>query len=148
MTLSTLEVANIAQVSLRQMQWWDEKRVVQPRHEGHRRIYNLREALDIAIIAELRRRGLSLQQIRRTLRQMRSELSECVADHGDRLVAVSELWLIITEQMRGAIVVKSCAEVIEVLKARPSAAHVISLSDILGAVNGRKPVATLRRVGR
>ena len=33
------EVAKVAKVSLRQLQWWDEKHVVSPRHEGHRRMY-------------------------------------------------------------------------------------------------------------
>ena len=31
------DVARIAGVSLRQLQWWDERNVVSPRQEGHRR---------------------------------------------------------------------------------------------------------------
>ena len=33
------EVSRIAGVSLRQLQWWDERNVVSPRQEGHRRVY-------------------------------------------------------------------------------------------------------------
>ena len=36
---SSSEVSRIAQVSFRQLQWWDERKVVSPRHEGHQRIY-------------------------------------------------------------------------------------------------------------
>ena len=32
------EVSRIAGVSLRQLQWWDERKVVSPQHEGHKRV--------------------------------------------------------------------------------------------------------------
>ncbi len=38
-TYNSTDVAKIAQVSLRQLQWWHERKVVSPRHEGHKRIY-------------------------------------------------------------------------------------------------------------
>jgi DNA-binding transcriptional MerR regulator len=75
---SSLDVARIAGVSLRQLQWWDEKKVVSPRHEGHRRIYAPAEVVEIAIIAELRRKGFSLQKIRRVLRYLQKEMGKRV----------------------------------------------------------------------
>ena len=33
------DVARMAGVSLRQMQWWDERKLVSPRIEHHRRVY-------------------------------------------------------------------------------------------------------------
>ena len=56
---TSTEVARIAQVSLRQLQWWDERKVVSPRHEGHKRVYVPEEVVEITIIAELRRKGFS-----------------------------------------------------------------------------------------
>jgi DNA-binding transcriptional MerR regulator len=71
---SSSEVSRIAQVSLRQLQWWDERKVVSPRHEGHKRIYSPTEVIEITVIAELRRKGFSLQKIRRVLRFLQREM--------------------------------------------------------------------------
>ena len=40
-TYNAADVAGLAQVTLRQLQWWDERKVVSPRHEGYRRSYRL-----------------------------------------------------------------------------------------------------------
>ena len=74
------EVSRIAQVSLRQLQWWDERKVVSPRHEGHKRIYNSEEVVEITVIAELRRKGFSLQKIRRVLRFLQREMGRRLQD--------------------------------------------------------------------
>jgi len=71
---SSSDVSRIAQVSLRQLQWWDERKVVSPRHEGHKRIYSPEEVIEITVIAELRRKGFSLQKIRRVLRFLQREM--------------------------------------------------------------------------
>src|SRR5208283_704314 len=77
---SSSEVSRIAQVSLRQLQWWDERKVVSPRHEGHKRIYASEEVIEITVIAELRRKGFSLQKIRRVLRFLQREMGKRLAE--------------------------------------------------------------------
>ncbi len=79
-TYSSSEVADVAGVSLRQLQWWDERKVVSPRHEGHRRIYFPAEVIEITVIAELRRKGFSLQKIRRVLRFLQREMGRRLVD--------------------------------------------------------------------
>ena len=79
-TFTSTEVAKIAQVSLRQLQRRDERKVVSPRHEGHKRIYLPEEVIEITVIAELRRKGFSLQKIRRVLRFLLRELGRRLAD--------------------------------------------------------------------
>ncbi|MBM3726775.1 MAG: MerR family transcriptional regulator [Acidobacteria bacterium] len=79
-TFASSEVARIGGVSLRQLQWWDEKKVVSPRHEGHRRVYGLEEVVEISVIAELRRKGFSLQKIRRVLRFLQREMGKRVSE--------------------------------------------------------------------
>src|SRR5436190_17496599 len=74
------DVAKIAEVSLRQLQWWDERKVVSPRHEGHKRVYLPEEVIEITVIAELRRKGFSLQKIRRVLRFLQREMGRKLAD--------------------------------------------------------------------
>src|SRR6266436_2978286 len=79
-TYSSSEVADVAGVSLRQLQWWDERKVVSPRHEGHRRIYGPSEVIEITVIAELRRKGFSLQKIRRVLRFLQREMGKRLSE--------------------------------------------------------------------
>lgn len=81
------DVARICGVSLRQLQWWDERNVVSPRQDGHKRVYQAEEVVEISVIAELRRKGFSLQKIRRVLRflqkDMGKRLSEALAASSD-----------------------------------------------------------------
>ncbi len=77
---SSSDVSRIAQVSLRQLQWWDERKVVSPSHEGHKRVYLPAEVIEITVIAELRRKGFSLQKIRRVLRFLQREMGKRLAD--------------------------------------------------------------------
>ena len=74
------EVAKVAKVTLRQLQWWDEKHVVSPRHEGHRRMYTPTEVLEVTVIAELRRKGFSLQKLRRVLRYLQKDMDRRLSD--------------------------------------------------------------------
>ena len=79
-TFTSAEVSRIARVSLRQLQWWDERKLVSPRHQGHRRIYLPHEVLEVTVIAELRRKGFSLQKIRRVVRVLEREVGRRWSD--------------------------------------------------------------------
>lgn len=79
-TYASSEVARIARVSLRQLQWWDEKHVVSPRHHGHKRMYTPEEVLEITVIAELRRKGFSLQKLRRVLKYLQRDMGRRLSD--------------------------------------------------------------------
>jgi len=73
---SSQDVARVAGVSLRQLQWWDEQNVVSPTHSGHKRLYQPEEVIEVSVIAELRRKGFSLQKIRRVLRFLQKEMGK------------------------------------------------------------------------
>ncbi len=79
-TFSSSDVSRIAEVSLRQLQWWDERKVVSPHHEGHKRVYLAEEVIEITVIAELRRKGFSLQKIRRVLRFLQKEMGKRLSE--------------------------------------------------------------------
>jgi DNA-binding transcriptional MerR regulator len=64
----------IPEISPRQLQWWDERKLITPYHEGHRRLYSPEDALAVAIVADLRKRGLPLQRIRAVIRSIHSEI--------------------------------------------------------------------------
>ena len=74
------DVARICGVSLRQLQWWDERNVVSPQQDGHKRIYMAEEVVEISVIAELRRKGFSLQKIRRVLRFLQKDMGKRLSD--------------------------------------------------------------------
>ena len=69
-------VVELTGISLRQLQWWDERRIVVPARDGHKRIYSLDDLAEIAVICELRERGFSLQKIRRVIRFLQRELGK------------------------------------------------------------------------
>jgi DNA-binding transcriptional MerR regulator len=77
---SSLDVTRMTGVSLRQLQWWDEQGVVTPQQRGHKRLYQLFEVIEVAVITELRRKGISLQKIRRVLRYLHKELGKGLYD--------------------------------------------------------------------
>jgi DNA-binding transcriptional MerR regulator len=79
-TFTSREVSRIAKSSLRQLQWWDEQSVVSPRHDGHKRVYLPQEVIEVSVIAELRRKGFSLQKIRRVLRYLQREMGKRLSD--------------------------------------------------------------------
>ena len=88
---NSIQVARICGVSLRQLQWWDERSVVSPRQDGHKRIYSAEEVVEISVIAELRRKGFSLQKIRRVLRFLEKDMGKRLSE---ALGASSEMHLL------------------------------------------------------
>src|ERR1700742_2808803 len=77
---STRDVLQLTGVTARQLQWWDEQHVVVPQREGRNRIYSTADLVEILVIEELRRRRISLQQVRRVLRLLRKEVHARLAD--------------------------------------------------------------------
>ena len=75
-TFTSHDVTRITGVTLRQLQWWDEQGVVSPAQRGHRRLYQLDEVIEVSLITELRRKGISLQKIRRVLKFLQKELGK------------------------------------------------------------------------
>ena len=79
-TFSSQDVTRITGVSLRQLQWWDEQGVVSPIQRGHKRLYQLHEVVEVSLISELRRKGISLRKIRRVLKYLNKELGNGLLD--------------------------------------------------------------------
>ena len=77
---TTSEVLHLTGATARQLQWWDEKRVVVPEREGRNRIYSTADLVEILVIEELRHRHISLQQVRSVLRFLRREVHSRLAD--------------------------------------------------------------------
>lgn len=149
-TYSSSEVARIAGVSLRQLQWWDEQKVVSPRHEGHKRLYTQEEVVEVSVIAELRRKGFSLQRIRRVLRFLQREL-------GRRLAEVAGPDLHLLTDGRNIYLEDSHDRIIDIFKNSRQPMFLVCVSDQMRRVSGsarvpRKPVRSetgaARRISR
>ena len=87
-----------------------------PRQDGHKRVYMREEVVEISVIAELRRKGFSLQKIRRVLRflqkDMGKRLSEALQSAGDVHLLTDGKSIYLEEAPN---------RIIDLLKKRPSA---------------------------
>jgi DNA-binding transcriptional MerR regulator len=134
---SSSEVARLARVSLRQLQWWDEKHMVSPRHQGHRRMYSSSEVLEVTVIAELRRKGFSLQKLRRVLRYLQRDMGRRLSD-----VLASESTLHLLTDGKTIYLEDRQERVIDILKNARQPMFLVCVSDHARRLGtpGRKPV--------
>lgn len=135
------DVSRIAGVSLRQLQWWDERKVVSPRHEGHKRVYLTEEVIEITVIAELRRKGFSLQKIRRVLRFLQREVGRRLSE-----VLESDADLHLVTDGKNIYLEDKHSRIIDILKNARQPMFLVCVSDqakrlqAATAVPARKPV--------
>src|SRR5512142_3258516 len=73
---TSAEVVSLTGITPRQLQWWDERGIVVPVHEGHRRLYSPDDLAEVAVICELRSRGVSLQRVRKVMRFVQKEFGK------------------------------------------------------------------------
>ena len=146
-SFASSEVAKIARISLRQLQWWDERKVVSPEHSGHRRAYSPEEVVEITVIAELRRKGFSLKKIRRVLRYLQREMGRRLSDV---LAPQSDLHLL--TDGKSIFLEDNHQRIIDILKNARQPMFLVCVSDQARRLGGpaRKParaeVAAARRL--
>ena len=88
------DVIALTGITARQLQWWDERGIVTPARQGHRRIYNWDDLLTVAVICQLRRRGFSLQRMRKVIRFLQQEFGTSL----DRTVGAPPAWRLRSER--------------------------------------------------
>jgi DNA-binding transcriptional MerR regulator len=74
------QVSQYTGLTPRQLQWWDEQGIVVPAREGHRRVYSAKDVAELSVLCDLRRRGFSLQRIRRMIAILRRDFGHRLAD--------------------------------------------------------------------
>ena len=77
------DVIELTGITARQLQWWDERGVVRPERKGHRRLYSMEHLTEVAVICQLRRKGFSLQGVRKAMRFLDRELGRGLAEMVD-----------------------------------------------------------------
>jgi DNA-binding transcriptional MerR regulator len=137
---TSAEVVELTGISPRQLQWWDERKVVVPAREGHRRLYSLDDVTEISVICDLRRRGFSLQRVRKVIRMLQREfqkrLVETVSGHSE--------YHLLTDGQR-IFFRTSAAQVVDLLKNSQQPVLTVCLTDMVRQIRneiGRlQPVA-------
>jgi len=123
------EVMALTGITLRQLQWWDERRIVVPAREGHRRLYSNEDLAEVAVICELRRRGFSLQRVRKVMRFLQREFSQRLAE----TVTGSSDYHLLTDG-RTLYLETSARQIVDILKNSRQPMLAICLSDTVRQV--------------
>ena len=123
------EVMSLTGISLRQLQWWDERRIVVPARAGHRRLYSNEDLAEVAVICELRRRGFSLQRVRKVMRFLQREFSKRLAE----TVTGSSDYHLLTDG-RTLYLETSARQIVDILKNSRQPMLAICLSDTVRQV--------------
>jgi len=116
-------------ITLRQLQWWDERRIVVPARAGHRRVYSNEDLAEVAVICELRRRGFSLQRVRKVMRFLQREFSKRLAE----TVTGSSDYHLLTDG-RTLYLETSARQIVDILKNSRQPMLAICLSDTVRQV--------------
>lgn len=131
------DIIRLTGITARQLQWWDERGLVVPKREGHRRIYTFEDLTEVAVICELRRKGFSLQRMRQVVRFLQREFSKRLAE----TVSASSNYHLLTDG-RALYLETSPQQIVDILKNSRQPMFAICLSDtvrrVRAVVNGRK----------
>ncbi len=134
---TTNEVAELTGISARQLQWWDERGLVVPARQGHKRIFSLDDLAEVVIICELRDCGFSLQKIRKVLRFLQKELGKRLVE---TVTSAAEYHLL--TDGRHIFLEDSARGVVDLLKNARQPMLTVCLSDairrVLHPVEGKK----------
>jgi DNA-binding transcriptional MerR regulator len=134
------DVIALTGITARQLQWWDERGIVKPARQGHRRIYSWDDLLTVAVICQLRRRGFSLQRMRKVIRFLQQEFGTSVA----ATVGATSEYHLLTDGTH-LYLRTSARQVVDLLKNSRQAMFDICLSDevrrVRAEVESRKKAA-------
>ena len=74
------EVVQLTGITARQLQWWDEQGIVVPARQGHCRLYSQADLTEVAVICQLRKKGFSLQRVRKIMRLLQNSFGTRLAE--------------------------------------------------------------------
>ncbi|MFY9647372.1 MAG: MerR family transcriptional regulator [Terriglobales bacterium] len=139
------EVIGLTGITARQLQWWDERGIVAPSRDGHRRVYTWDELVTVAVICQLRRRGFSLQRMRKVIRFLQQEFGTSLA----ATVSASSEFHLLTDGTR-LYLRTSAREVVDLIKNARQPMFAICLSDevrrVRAEIQARKKAVEPERV--
>ena len=136
-SFTSRDVVRLTGISARQLQWWDERGIVVPAREGHRRIYSFEDLTEVAVICELRRKGFSLQRMRSVVRFLQREFGQRLA----KTVSGNSNYHLLTDG-RSLYLETSPQVIVDILKNSRQPMFAVCLSDtvrqVKAVISGRK----------
>jgi len=136
-SFTSQDVIRLTGITARQLQWWDERGIVVPARQGHRRVYSFEDLTEVAVICELRSKGFSLQRMRKVVRFLQKEFSKRLAE----TVGGSSSYHLLTDGIT-LYLETSPQQILDILKNSRQPMFAICLSDtvrqVKAVVNGRK----------
>ena len=136
-SFTSRDVARLTGISARQLQWWDERGIVVPARQGHRRIYSFEDLTEVAVICELRRKGFSLQRMRSVIRFLQREFGQRLA----KTVSGNSNYHLLTDG-RSLYLETSPQVIVDILKNSRQPMFAVCLSDtvrqVKAVISGRK----------
>jgi DNA-binding transcriptional MerR regulator len=132
------DVVSLTGITPRQLQWWDERGIVKPAREGHRRLYSMEDLVEVAVICDLRQRSFSLQRVRKVITFLQKEFSKRLAE----TVSGSSEYHLLTDG-KSLYLETSAKQIVDILKNSRQPMLAICLSDTVRQVraeirSGRK----------
>jgi DNA-binding transcriptional MerR regulator len=138
------DVIALTGITARQLQWWDERGIVAPGRQGHRRVYSWDELVTVSVICQLRRRGFSLQRMRKVIRFLQQEFGTNLA----ATVGASAEYHLLTDGTH-LYLRTSARQVVDLLKNARQPMFDICLSDevrrVRAEIQARKKTAASER---
>ena len=138
------DVVAMTGITPRQLQWWDERGIVVPAREGHKRLYSFEDLSEVAVICELRRRGFSLQRVRKVIRFLQKEFSRRLAE----TVSGTSDYHLLTDG-KSLYLETSPQQIVDILKNSRQPMLAICLSDtvrrVRAVMRGKKKSSSDRR---
>ncbi len=129
---TTNDVIALTGITGRQLQWWDERGLVTPNRQGHRRVYNWDQLVTAAVISQLRRRGFSLQRMRKVIVFLAREFGTSLA----ATVRAASEYHLLTDGTH-LYLRTSARQVVDLLKNSQQPMFDICLSDEVRRVRGQ-----------
>lgn len=141
------EVVALTGITPRQLQWWDERGIVVPERQGHRRLYSIEHLTEIAVICELRRRGFPLQRVRKVIGFLQREFGQSLAE----TVGGTSDYHLLTDG-KAIYLETSPQQIIDILKNSRQPLLAICLSDtvrqVKAEIRGAKKASCSQRLAR
>jgi len=127
---SSNEVLALTGTTLRQLQWWDERGIVVPAREGRNRMYSHEDLAEVAVLCELRKKGFSLQRVRKIMRFLQREFGKRLVE----TVSRGSDYHLLTDGKR-IFLENSAHQVVDILKNSRQPILAVCLSDAVRQVN-------------
>src|SRR6266481_1233779 len=124
------QVVALTGITPRQLQWWDERGIVVPAREGRNRLYSMDDLAEIAVVCQLRKKGFSLQRVRKIMRYLQRELGKRLVE----TVTAGSDYHLLTDGKR-IYLENSANQVVDILKNARQPILAVCLSDAVREIH-------------